>query len=109
MKASGARLATAPISRPPALAPSAASRSGDVQPGDYPAILADTSLNDTRVLFVEPAKWVARLRTRVTSPEQVLLKTEMSAGHGGVSGRYNAWRDRAFSYAWVLDQVGLEG
>ena len=39
--------------------------------------------------------------------EDVLLKTEMSAGHGGVSGRYNAWRDRAFSYAWVLDRVGL--
>ena len=39
--------------------------------------------------------------------DDVLLKTEMSAGHGGVSGRYNAWRDRAFSYAWVLDRVGL--
>ena len=38
--------------------------------------------------------------------EQVLLKTEMSAGHGGVSGRYNAWKDRAFSYAWVLDRLG---
>lgn len=73
----------------------------------YPAILADTSLHDTRVLYVEPAKWVARLRSRVTDPERVLLKTEMSAGHGGVSGRYNGWRDRAFTYAWVLDQAGL--
>jgi oligopeptidase B len=72
----------------------------------YPAILAETSLHDTRVLYVEPAKWVARLRATAVEPD-VLLKTEMSAGHGGPSGRYNAWRDRAFSYAWVLDQVGL--
>jgi oligopeptidase B len=72
----------------------------------YPAILAETSLHDTRVLYVEPAKWVARLRTLALNPEDVLLKTEMSAGHGGVSGRYNAWRDRAFSYAWVVDTLG---
>jgi oligopeptidase B len=73
----------------------------------YPPILAETSLHDTRVLYVEPAKWVAKLRTTAANPGDVLLKTEMSAGHGGVSGRYNAWRDRAFSYAWVLDRVGL--
>ncbi|GAA1942469.1 S9 family peptidase [Nocardioides marmoribigeumensis] len=77
----------------------------NVHEGRYPAILADTSLNDTRVLYVEPAKWVARLRTRVADPDTVLLKTEMSAGHGGVSGRYNAWKDRAFTYAWMLDQA----
>lgn len=75
----------------------------------YPPILAETSINDTRVLYVEPAKWVARLRATATSSNDVLLKTEMAAGHGGVSGRYNAWRDRAFSYAWVLDKVGLAG
>jgi len=69
----------------------------------YPAILAVTSLNDTRVLYVEPAKWVARLR-EVGAP--ALLKTELSAGHGGVSGRYEAWRERAFEYAWVLDVSG---
>ena len=73
----------------------------------YPAILAETSLHDTRVLYVEPAKWIARLRATATNPEDFLLKTEMSAGHGGVSGRYHAWRDRAFSYAWVLDRLGL--
>lgn len=66
----------------------------------YPRILAVTSINDTRVLYVEPAKWVARLRE---VGADVLLKTEMSAGHGGVSGRYNAWRERAFAYAWVID------
>jgi len=66
----------------------------------YPRILAVTSLNDTRVLYVEPAKWIARLRE---AGAPVLLKTEMSAGHGGVSGRYNSWRERAFELAWLLD------
>ena len=78
----------------------------NVTPQSYPPILAETSLHDTRVLYVEPAKWVARLRALGNGAEQVLLKTEMSAGHGGVSGRYNAWKDRAFSYAWVLDRLG---
>ncbi|MEP9380843.1 S9 family peptidase [Nocardioides sp. KR10-350] len=71
----------------------------------YPPILAETSLNDTRVLYVEPAKWVAKLRA--VAGADVLLKTEMSAGHGGVSGRYKAWQDRAFSLAWILDRMGL--
>ncbi|RIX31440.1 S9 family peptidase [Amnibacterium setariae] len=70
----------------------------------YPRILATTSLNDTRVLYVEPAKWVARLRE---VGADVLLKTEMSAGHGGVSGRYAAWEERAFELAWILDVLGL--
>lgn len=73
---------------------------------DYPAILAITSINDTRVLYVEPAKWVAKLRATKTGDSPVLLKTEMSAGHGGVSGRYEKWREVAFEYAWVLDTVG---
>ncbi len=72
----------------------------------YPPILAETSLNDTRVLYVEPAKWVARLRATAAGAD-VLLRTEMSAGHGGVSGRYQAWHDRAFSLAWILDRMGL--
>ena len=71
----------------------------------YPPILATTSLNDTRVLYVEPAKWVARLRAIAKDPD-VLLKTQMSAGHGGVSGRYEAWRERAYEYAWILDTAG---
>jgi oligopeptidase B len=78
----------------------------NVEAKRYPAILAETSLNDTRVLYVEPAKWIAKLRDTALEPRDFLLKTEMSAGHGGVSGRYNAWRDRAFSYAWVLDKLG---
>ncbi len=72
----------------------------------YPRILAVTSLNDTRVLYVEPAKWTARLR-EVDAP--VLLKTEMSAGHGGVSGRYARWEEVSYEYAWMLDVLGAAG
>ena len=74
----------------------------------YPALLATTSLNDTRVEVTEPAKWVARLRDLATNgPDRpILLRTEMVAGHGGVSGRYQAWRDRAFELAWLIDQAG---
>ncbi|SDR82208.1 oligopeptidase B Serine peptidase. MEROPS family S09A [Nocardioides scoriae] len=80
----------------------------NVTSGPYPPILAETSLNDTRVLYVEPAKWVSRLRA--SAPDRrpdVLLRTEMAAGHGGVSGRYQAWKDRAFTLAWILDRLGL--
>ncbi|WP_395659160.1 S9 family peptidase [Nocardioides sp.] len=74
---------------------------------DYPPILAETSLNDTRVLYVEPAKWVARLRATAVGRRDFLLRTEMAAGHGGVSGRYKSWHDRSFTLAWVLDRMGL--
>ncbi|MFJ1458480.1 S9 family peptidase [Nocardia sp. N2S4-5] len=79
----------------------------NVEAKEYPAILAITSINDTRVLYVEPAKWVAKLRATKTGDAPLLLKTEMSAGHGGVSGRYEKWKEVAFEYAWVLDTVGL--
>jgi oligopeptidase B len=69
---------------------------------DYPAILAMTSLNDTRVLYVEPAKWVAALRHHKTDSRPVLLRTQMAAGHGGISGRYERWKEAAFQYAWLL-------
>jgi oligopeptidase B len=74
---------------------------------DYPAILAETSIHDTRVLYVEPAKWVARLRAVLAErgSDDILLRTKMSAGHGGVSGRHNSWRDRAFALAWLLDRL----
>ncbi|RLP91469.1 S9 family peptidase [Micromonospora sp. BL4] len=77
----------------------------NVAPVDYPAILAVTSLNDTRVLYSEPAKWIARLRA-VAPGGDYLLKTEMGAGHGGPSGRYDAWREEAFINAWILDRLG---
>ncbi|MBB3099897.1 oligopeptidase B [Actinoplanes campanulatus] len=71
----------------------------------YPRILAVTSLNDTRVLYHEPAKWVSRLRS--VAPEgDYLLKTEMGAGHAGPSGRYDSWKEEAFNLAWILDVVG---
>ncbi|MEU4155530.1 S9 family peptidase [Actinoplanes sp. NPDC026670] len=68
----------------------------------YPRILAVTSLNDTRVLYHEPAKWIARLRS-VAPDGTYLLKTEMGAGHAGPSGRYDAWKEEAFNIAWILD------
>ncbi|MFG1886760.1 S9 family peptidase [Micromonospora sp. NPDC049051] len=77
----------------------------NVRAVDYPAILAVTSLNDTRVLYHEPAKWIARLRA-VAPQGDYLLKTEMGAGHGGPSGRYNSWREEAFVNAWILDRLG---
>ncbi|MEV6414040.1 S9 family peptidase [Kribbella sp. NPDC051718] len=79
----------------------------NVRAQQYPRILAITSLNDTRVFFVEPAKWVAKLRATASGTVDVLLKTEMDAGHGGRSGRYDAWREVAFTLAWELDTLGL--
>ena len=67
----------------------------------YPAIFAITSLNDTRVLYHEPAKWTARLRA-VASGGPFLLKTEMEAGHAGRSGRYDAWQEEALVLAWII-------
>ena len=74
----------------------------NVEAKDYPAILAMTSLNDTRVFYVEPAKWVAALRHSKTDAHPVLLKTQMTAGHGGISGRYERWKEAAFQYSWLL-------
>ena len=76
----------------------------NVSAQDYPDILAVTSLNDTRVLYVEPAKWIAKLRQVATGGE-FLLKTEMAAGHGGVSGRYARWHQTAFEYAWTINKA----
>ena len=74
----------------------------------YPAILVTTSYNDSQVMYWEPAKYVARLRTLKTDTRPLLLKTKMQpAGHGGASGRYDALRDRAFELAWMLKQVGI--
>jgi oligopeptidase B len=75
----------------------------------YPAILAMTSLHDTRVYYVEPAKWVAALRHTKIDGNPVLLKTQMKAGHGGVSGRYKGWKETAFQYAWLLAAADGDG
>jgi oligopeptidase B len=71
----------------------------------YPPILATASLNDTRVRYHEPAKWIARLRERGRGGP-FLLKTQMDAGHGGPSGRYAAWAEEAFVIAWIIDTAG---
>ena len=78
----------------------------NVEPKDYPHVLATGGLNDPRVGFWEPAKWVARLRARKTGDRLVVLKTEMGAGHFGPSGRYRKYRETAFEYAF-LARVGL--
>ena len=73
--------------------------------GEYPALLITAGLNDPRVSFHEPAKWAARLRAVRTNDRPLLLKTEMGAGHGGPSGRYEAWRDEARVLAFLLETV----
>jgi oligopeptidase B len=73
----------------------------------YPAMLVQTSLNDSQVMYWEPAKYVARLRAMKTDSNPLLLKTNMEAGHGGASGRYDFLREIAFTYAFVLWQLGL--
>jgi oligopeptidase B len=79
----------------------------NVEPRAYPTILATGGLNDPRVSYWEPAKWVQRLRSATTSGKPVFLKTEMGAGHQGPSGRYDAWKDEAFVFAFMLDALGL--
>ncbi|MCU1464368.1 MAG: protease, partial [Actinomycetia bacterium] len=78
----------------------------NVRAADYPALLVTTGLNDPRVQYWEPAKWVAKLRVLSTSGKPILLRTEMGAGHGGPSGRYDAWRDEAIVLAFVCEAVG---
>jgi oligopeptidase B len=73
----------------------------------YPAILVETSLNDSQVMYWEPAKYVARMRTLKTDQHPLLLKTNMAAGHGGASGRYDRLHEMAFDYAFILWQAGI--
>ncbi|MGY3564520.1 S9 family peptidase [Sinomonas sp. RB5] len=78
----------------------------NIRRAPYPKVAAVTSFNDTRVLYVEPAKWVQALRAATTSGQPIVLKTEMDAGHGGASGRYEAWKERAWDYAFIADALG---
>jgi oligopeptidase B len=80
----------------------------NVSAQDYPAILATAGLNDPRVSYWEPAKWVQALRAATTGSRPILLKTEMGAGHQGLSGRYDAWKDEAFVFAFLLDALGVD-
>ena len=78
----------------------------NVKPQDYPHILIIAGLNDSRVKYWEPAKWTAKLRELKTDNNLLLLKTNMGAGHGGASGRYESLKETAFEYAFVLDRLG---
>jgi oligopeptidase B len=70
----------------------------------YPHLFASGGLNDSRVGFWEPAKWVLALRD-ANRANHVVLKMELGAGHSGVSGRYDAWRDEAQVLAWLLNEI----
>ena len=79
----------------------------NVEAKAYPALLVTGGLNDPRVQYWEPAKWVAKLRTLKTDDHVLVLKMELGAGHSGPSGRYDAWHDEAFVQAFLLDQLGI--
>ncbi len=79
----------------------------NIEAKEYPTMLVKTSLNDSQVMYWEPAKYVARLRATKADKNPLLLKTNMGAGHGGASGRYDSLREVAFDYAFVLSQLGV--
>jgi len=79
----------------------------NIRAADYPAMLVRVSLNDSQVPYWEGAKYVAKLRAAKTDKNVLLLKANMGAGHGGASGRYDALRDTAFDYAFILSQLGI--
>jgi oligopeptidase B len=79
----------------------------NVRPTAYPALYVTTGLNDPRVSYHEPAKWVAKLRATATGTATLLFRTELVAGHGGPSGRYDAWRDEARSLGFLLRELGV--
>ena len=79
----------------------------NVEAKEYPTLLITTSLNDSRVQYWEPAKWTAKLRDMKTDDNILLLKTNMGAGHGGASGRYDYLKEIAFEYVFILDHFGI--
>ncbi|CCA94244.1 oligopeptidase B [Novosphingobium sp. PP1Y] len=79
-----------------------------VKPQAYPPIMVTAGLNDPRVTYWEPAKWVARLRELKTDGNELILKTNMGAGHGGKSGRFESLKETAEEFAFILWQLGVE-
>ena len=77
----------------------------NLKPANYPALLVRTSLNDSQVMYWEPAKYVAKLRSLKTDSNPLIFKCNMAAGHGGASGRYDALKETAFIYSFVLWQL----
>jgi oligopeptidase B len=80
----------------------------NVESKEYPKILVTAGLNDPRVSYWEPAKWVAKLRAMKKDDRLLLLKTQMGSGHFGASGRYERWKETAFNYAFILNALGLD-
>ena len=74
---------------------------------EYPHILVTTGFHDSQVQYWEPAKWVAKLRELKTDHHKLLLHTNMDAGHGGASGRFEALKEVAEDYAFILDLEGI--
>ncbi|CAN5400555.1 hypothetical protein BH11PLA2_BH11PLA2_40730 [soil metagenome] len=74
----------------------------------YPAIIVTTSLNDSQVLFHEPTKYVAKIRSLKSDANPLLLKCNMDASHGGASGLYDTLKERAYELAFMLDQLGIK-
>lgn len=79
-----------------------------VKAQDYPTMLVTTGYHDSQVQYWEPAKWVAKLRELKTDKNPLLLYTNMSAGHGGASGRFEQYKETALEYAFLLDLVGVK-
>ena len=75
---------------------------------EYPALLVTSGLWDSQVQYWEPAKWVAKLRALKTDDRPLLLRTNMEAGHGGKSGRFERYREVAEEYAFILWQAGID-
>jgi oligopeptidase B len=79
----------------------------NLKPGNYPTMLIKTAFNDSQVMYWEPAKYVAKLRTMKRDSNPLLFVTDMNSGHGGASGKFEEMRERAFDYAFILSQMGI--
>ncbi|MDP4820561.1 MAG: prolyl oligopeptidase family serine peptidase, partial [Saprospiraceae bacterium] len=81
----------------------------NIEAKDYPNMLITGGLNDSQVLFHEPAKYAARLRANKTDNNVLLLRTNMESGHGGATGRFDRLRETAFEFGFILDRLGIKG
>jgi oligopeptidase B len=79
----------------------------NIEAKNYPTILVTTSFNDSQVMYWEPAKYTAKMREFKTDKNLLVFKINMGAGHGGASGRYDAYKEQAFHYAFLLGQLGM--
>jgi oligopeptidase B len=79
----------------------------NLEPGAYPAMFIRTGINDSQVAYWEPAKYVAKLRTLKTDSNPLLFLVNLEVGHGGSSGRYDALRETAEDFVFILDQLGV--